>query len=113
MEFTPTIILDDATPGAERLLRFGQPQAIVQACTPDEVAPALAAIEAAGYGAVWRGQRTWNGVAILARGATPVVTRRALPGDPADIAATEEPARLQSAFIHGIKRLPVAWTPPR
>jgi cytochrome P450 len=28
-----------------------------------------------------------------------------------DIAATEEPARLQSAFIHGIKRLPVAWTP--
>ncbi|MDT5072063.1 MAG: methyl-branched lipid omega-hydroxylase [Mycobacterium sp.] len=30
-----------------------------------------------------------------------------------DIAATEEPARLQSAFIHGIKRLPVAWTPPR
>ncbi|TPG33656.1 cytochrome P450 [Mycolicibacterium hodleri] len=30
-----------------------------------------------------------------------------------DIAASEEPARLQSAFIHGIKRLPVAWTPPR
>jgi cytochrome P450 len=29
-----------------------------------------------------------------------------------DITATEEPARLQSAFIHGIKRLPVAWTPP-
>ena len=30
-----------------------------------------------------------------------------------DIVATEEPARLQSAFIHGIKRLRVAWTPPR
>jgi cytochrome P450 len=30
-----------------------------------------------------------------------------------DIAATEEPARLQSAFIHGIKRLPIAWTPRR
>ena len=29
-----------------------------------------------------------------------------------DITATEEPDRLQSAFIHGIKRLPVAWTPP-
>ena len=29
-----------------------------------------------------------------------------------DIAATEEPARLLSAFIHGIKTLPVAWTPP-
>jgi methyl-branched lipid omega-hydroxylase len=29
-----------------------------------------------------------------------------------DIVATEEPARLLSAFIHGIKQLPVAWTPP-
>lgn len=29
-----------------------------------------------------------------------------------DLTATGEPARLQSAFIHGIKRLPVAWTPP-
>lgn len=30
-----------------------------------------------------------------------------------DITASEEPSRLQSAFIHGIKRLPVTWTPPR
>jgi cytochrome P450 len=30
-----------------------------------------------------------------------------------DIAATEEPSRLLSPFIHGIKRLPVSWTPPR
>jgi exodeoxyribonuclease-3 len=44
----------------------------------------LWAIEKAGYGAVWRGQQTWNGVAILARGAEPVLTRDALPGDPAD-----------------------------
>jgi len=43
-----------------------------------------AALEAAGYGAVWRGQRSWNGVAILARGAEPVLTRDALPGDPSD-----------------------------
>ena len=28
-----------------------------------------------------------------------------------DLTATEEPDRLHSAFIHGIKRLPVAWTP--
>ncbi|MCV7104941.1 cytochrome P450 [Mycolicibacterium chitae] len=35
--------------------------------------------------------------------------RRQIP----DITVTEEPARLLSAFIHGIKRLPVAWTPPR
>ncbi|MCV7261266.1 cytochrome P450 [Mycobacterium shimoidei] len=29
-----------------------------------------------------------------------------------DIVATEEPARLLSPFIHGIKTLPIAWTPP-
>lgn len=43
-----------------------------------------AAIEAAGYRAVWHGERTWNGVAILSRVGEPLVTRRALPGDPAD-----------------------------
>ncbi len=46
-----------------------------------------AALEAAGYGAAWRGQRTWNGVALLARGATPIVSRRSLPGDDADAQA--------------------------
>jgi exodeoxyribonuclease III len=44
----------------------------------------IAAIEKAGYGAVWRGQKSWNGVAILAREGESVVTRTALPGDPAD-----------------------------
>lgn len=43
-----------------------------------------AAVVAAGYGAVWRGQRSWNGVAILARGAEPIVTRWDLPGDDGD-----------------------------
>jgi exodeoxyribonuclease-3 len=43
-----------------------------------------AAIEKAGYGAVWRGQKTWNGVAILGRDREPVLTRNALPGDTAD-----------------------------
>jgi exodeoxyribonuclease-3 len=43
-----------------------------------------AAIEAAGYGAVWRGQRTWNGVAILARDRDPVLVQDTLPGDPGD-----------------------------
>jgi exodeoxyribonuclease-3 len=42
------------------------------------------AIEKAGYGAVWRGQRTWNGVAVLARGREPILTLGELPGDPAD-----------------------------
>jgi exodeoxyribonuclease-3 len=43
-----------------------------------------AAFERAGYGAIWRGQKSWNGVAILARGAEPIATRYELPGDPGD-----------------------------
>jgi len=43
-----------------------------------------AAVRDAGYGAVWRGQRTWNGVAILAKNAKPILTREELPGDPTD-----------------------------
>ena len=44
----------------------------------------IAAIKKAGYGAVWRGQKSWNGVAILGRDCEPVVTRTGLPGDPED-----------------------------
>ena len=62
----------------------------------DEAFPA-AAIAAAGYGAVWRGEVRWNGVAILARGAEPVPTRRALPGDPAD-----HQARYIEAAVSGV-----------
>jgi exodeoxyribonuclease-3 len=51
--------------------------------TPDAGFPA-AALREAGYEAVWRGQRTWNGVAILARGRKPVLIRDELPGDPSD-----------------------------
>lgn len=51
----------------------------------------------AGYGAVWRGQPTWNGVAILARGAEPVLTRDTLPGDPSD-----EQSRYIEAAVAGI-----------
>jgi exodeoxyribonuclease-3 len=41
-------------------------------------------IASAGYHAIWKGQRSWNGVAILARGVQPVEIRRELPGDPGD-----------------------------
>jgi len=44
-----------------------------------------AVLEDAGYGAVWHGQKSWNGVAILARGSKPVEVRRVLPGDPKDL----------------------------
>ena len=43
-----------------------------------------AALAAAGYRAAWAAEGRWNGVAILARGAEPVLTRTALPGDPDD-----------------------------
>jgi exodeoxyribonuclease-3 len=49
----------------------------------DESLP-VADIEAAGYGAVWHGQKGFNGVAILARGDTPQLRRVGLPGDPDD-----------------------------
>lgn len=51
--------------------------------SPDEKFP-VAAIEKAGYGAIWHGQKSWNGVAILAKGQQPEETRRGLPGDPDD-----------------------------
>ncbi len=43
------------------------------------------AIREAGYGVIWHGQKSWNGVAILARGQEPAESRRGLPGDPDDL----------------------------
>ncbi|MBB6414274.1 exodeoxyribonuclease III [Mesorhizobium sangaii] len=54
-------------------------------------------LERAGYGAVWKGQKTWNGVAILARGKKPVLTRKQLPGDHED-----GQARYIEAAVNGI-----------
>ena len=44
----------------------------------------IAGIKKAGYGAIWRGQKSWNGVAILGRGCEPVVTRTKLSADSED-----------------------------
>ncbi len=49
-----------------------------------------------GYSAVWQGERSWNGVAILARGTKPVLTRRSLPGDP-----TDKQSRYIEAAVNG------------
>jgi exodeoxyribonuclease III len=51
---------------------------------PQEKFP-IKAIRDAGYGAIWHGQKSWNGVAILVRGTDPVESRRGLPGDPEDV----------------------------
>ncbi|MGQ0651068.1 MAG: exodeoxyribonuclease III [Betaproteobacteria bacterium] len=62
----------------------------------DQILP-LKAIRDAGYAAIWKGQRLWNGVAILAKGAEPVPVRRELPGDTKD-----EQGRYLEAAVNGI-----------
>jgi exodeoxyribonuclease III len=50
-----------------------------------------------GYHSVWQGQRTWNGVAILARRFSPVVVKDQLPGD-----AQDKQARYIEAAVNGV-----------
>jgi exodeoxyribonuclease-3 len=54
-------------------------------------------IRDAGYGVIWHGQKSYNGVAILARGSDPVEVTRALPGDPEDLHS-----RYIEASTHGL-----------
>lgn len=56
-------------------------------------------IEKAGYGAVWHGERTWNGVAILARDREPLVTRKELPGDRSDAQARYIEAAVSGVLV--------------
>ena len=62
----------------------------------------LDAIESAGYSAVWQGQRSWNGVAILSRVGAPVLTRTALPGDDDDRQARYIEAAVRGVLIASI-----------
>ena len=63
---------------------------------PQEKFP-LQAIEEAGYEALWHGQKSWNGVAILSKIGAPKENRRALPGDPED-----EHSRYLEAVVNGL-----------
>jgi exodeoxyribonuclease-3 len=73
-----------------------------------------AALREAGYGAVWHGQKAWNGVAILARGSQPVEIRRGLPGDPEDLHSRYLEAAV-NGFVVGCLYLPNGnpWPGPR
>ena len=62
----------------------------------DQAFPA-AQLEQAGYGAIWQGERSWNGVALLGRDTVPVESRRGLPGDRSD-----RQSRYLEAAIHGV-----------
>jgi exodeoxyribonuclease-3 len=55
-----------------------------------------------GYQAVWQGERSWNGVAILARNHAPVLTRTTLPGNPQDHQARYIEAAVQGVLITSI-----------
>jgi exodeoxyribonuclease-3 len=63
---------------------------------PQEKFP-LQAINDAGYHAIWHGQKSWNGVAILSRNAMPEEISRELPGD-----AEDTHSRYIEAMVNGI-----------
>src|SRR6267378_6562895 len=85
-------------PNLLRWLRAAKPDVVCLQelkCTDAEFP--TQAIERAGDGAVWRGQKTWNGLAILARHAEPVLIRTELPGDRDD-----KEARYIEAAVGGV-----------
>lgn len=63
---------------------------------PQEKFPEQAILDA-GYNAIWHGQKSWNGVAILSRGAQPEEITRELPGD-----AEDTQSRYIEALVNGI-----------
>jgi exodeoxyribonuclease-3 len=78
-------------------LRVAQPDVVcLQELKCMDAAFPAEALLTAGYHAVWSGQRTWNGVAILSRKAA-VMTRKTLPGDP-----TDDQARYIEAAVDGV-----------
>lgn len=84
------------------LLRWLEETAPDVACLQELKAPQEKfpekAIQDAGYNVIWHGQKSWNGVAILARNAEIKEVRRALPGDPDDIHS-----RYIEAVVNGVQ----------
>jgi exodeoxyribonuclease-3 len=65
---------------------------------PDDAFP-VNEIAAAGYEAIWHGQKAWNGVAILARGTKPIETRRGLPEAEGDSHSRYLEATVNGVFV--------------
>ena len=68
---------------------------------PQEKFPEQAILDA-GYKAIWHGQKSWNGVAVLSRGDLPHEVRRALPGDPEDVHSRYIEAEIGGLTIGGL-----------
>jgi len=79
-------------------LKQAQPDVVcLQELKAEQRSFPISALRALGYEAVWDGERSWNGVAILARGQKPVLTRSSLPGD-----STDRQARYIEAAVGGV-----------
>ena len=103
---TATFNINNINKRLANLLRWlvdAQPDVVcLQELKSTDAAFPVDAISSAGYGAVWAGERSWNGVAILARGTDPVVTQRSLPGDPEDFQSRYIEAAIDGVLIASI-----------
>jgi len=90
-------------PNVLRWLAQAQPDVVClqELKAPQEKFPEQA-IRDAGYGCIWHGQKSWNGVAILARGRDPHETRRGLEGDPDDVQSRYIEAVVDGVVIGGL-----------
>ena len=86
-----------------RWLKEAQPDVVcLQELKAAQAAFPADALREAGYGAVWQGQKNWNGVAILAKGMDPLETRRGLPGDDGDVQCRYIEAAIEGCLIASI-----------
>lgn len=90
-------------PNLLRWLAQAQPDVVClqELKAPQEKFPEQA-IRDAGYGCIWHGQKSWNGVAILARGRDPHESRRGLEGDPDDVQSRYIEAVVDGVVIGGL-----------
>lgn len=76
--------------------------ACLQELKTDDTKFPIAALRSIGYEAIWHGQRSYHGVAILAKGELPPEVRRGLPGDPDDMHTRYLEARVRGITVASI-----------
>jgi exodeoxyribonuclease-3 len=92
--------INSRLPNLLRWLEQSQPDVacLQELKAPQEKFPE-APIRDAGYGVIWHGQKSWNGVAILTRGCEPQESRRVLPGDDEDLQSRYIEATVQGVVV--------------